>query len=283
MAGSVAQDAVARYLANRKPPEQPVTAKQRRLAEEAGQRRGEAANRYYADRGHPIASFQPTHTTRVKVDEKGNPVFGGDGDSAGPQQDWSSYLGMFGLPADVLKEINAIFQKTPDIGQAVVRAQAYVRGTPWYAQTYPGIREAIAKGIVRDEQDYRRKQNEFDQVFRQWTSNGITTSQYAQFLKEGVDAATVERRFAGDAFANAGRNDWQYLAGNFGEGRLSDDDVKALGRQQAGLGSARGINLQSMLEKAQQRLQRVSEGTLATLVGDALGAPQQDRRPDIGR
>lgn len=217
----------------------------------------------------------------------GRPPATGPGDSGGAGWDgvdFESYLGLFGLPADVLREITAIFKGDDDPQRAAQRAIAYVRGTSWYSQTYPGIQEAIAKGTVTNERDYRAKLNNFNQVFRQWTNQDIGLDQYAQYLKEGVDADTVGRRFAGDAFITANRGDIQYLSGNFGDGVLGQDDLQAYGRNQAGLGSARGVNIQTLLEKAQTRAQRVFEGTLATFNGGVQGELQKKQQlADIGR
>lgn len=248
---------------------------------------------YYGAVGKPVGRYPaPAHervtTTSVKVDENGNPVFpgggiGGDSATAKPA-DWSSYLGMFGLPNDVLREVNAIFQRTPDVQQATMLALAYARGTDWYKQAYPGIQEAIAKGIVRDERDYRAKRTQFDQVYRQWTNQGITDEQYAGFLREGVDPDTVARRFSGEAIADVNRNDWQYLSGAFGTGRLDEGQVQTLGRQAAGLDSPGGIALQKMIQDASVKLSRVFQGVLAT--GPLSGLERTQRQqtlPDIGR
>lgn len=278
-----ADDAITRYLNNRLAAQQPKppSAKQ---AEAAGQRRGEAANMYYAQRGHLIASLGPQTTSKVKVDENGNPVFGGGDTAGGKPPDWQQYLSMFGLPPDVLKEVNAIFQRTPDVSQATTLAVGYVRGTDWYKTAYPGIGEAIAKGLVRDERDYRAKMNEFDQVYRQWTNQGITAEQYAQHLQQGVDAGTVERQFAGGAIADASQNDWQHLAGAFGSGRLDQTQIRTLGNQAAGLSSPGGIALQKMIQDASMKLSRVFQGVLATgPMGGLERAQGRQTLPDIGR
>jgi hypothetical protein len=244
-------------------------------AEAAGQRRGEALNEAYAKLGYPVGLTTPYDSDpQPDPSQKGNVP-------GSAQQDWSSYLGLYGLPADVLKEINAIFAKTPDINQAVVIAQAYVRGTPWYGTTYPGIQEAMAKGIVRDEADYRAKMNDFNGLYRQYTNRDITGAEYADHLREGVDSTTVGRRFQGAAIADTYGQDWNYYEGNFGEGRLTGDEQTALGRQQAGLDSPLGLKVQRRLQMAQERVQKVFSGQLAQGQLSLLNRP--DGPADIGR
>jgi hypothetical protein len=210
----------------------------------------------------------------------GAPTAGGAVDAP---VDWSSYLGLYGLPPDVQKELNAIFQRTPDVNQATQLALAYVRGTPWYATTYPGINEAIAKGIVRDEAGYRAAQNGYNQVFRQYNNRDMTAAEFAGYLGEGVSADTVAKRFQGASIASVYGNDWQYAAGNFGEGKLGADELQAAGRQEAGLDSELGMRVQRRLQQAQDRIRAVFSGSLATSklaqpLGEQSGIPS-----DIGR
>jgi hypothetical protein len=198
--------------------------------------------------------------------------------------DWSSYLGLYGLPADVQKELNAIFTRTPDVTQATALALAYVRGTPWYSQTYPGIQEALAKGIVRNEADYRFQFNDWNQMTRQWTGNDLSSGEFADYLRQGVSKDTVAKRFEGAALATTYGNDWQYEAGAFGTGRLDAGQLKTLGEQSAGLQSNEGIGLQKMIEDAKKKLSRVFDGVLATGPLQGLGGEQQRAQsPDIGR
>lgn len=196
--------------------------------------------------------------------------------------DWSSYLGIFGLPADVQRELNAIFNRTPDVNQAVSLALAYVRGTPWYAQEYAGINEGIAKGIIRNEQDYRANRNAFTQVYQQYAQRDITADEYASYLREGVSSDVVGKRFQGASIASVYGNDWQYAMGNFGEGLLSSEEKTAFGRQSAGLDSELGMRIQRRLQQANERIKSVFSGSLAT---SQLKVPQiqQADTPDIGR
>jgi hypothetical protein len=262
----------------------PVAAKPPTAAQAAaaGARVGAATNQYYADKGYEVGGLNHVYDTQpqVTVDPvTGLPVSSKSGAAA---PDWSSYLGMYGLPADVQKELNAIFARTPDITQATQLAVAYVRGTPWYAQTYPGIQEAIAKGVIRDERDYRSRQNDFNQIYRQYAQRDITGEEYAQHLREGVTTDVVGRRFQGAALESAYGNDWQYAEGAFGEGRLNAEESKAYGQQAAGLDSPLGMRVQRRLQLAQERLKAVFSGQSA--VGQLSLLNQPGKSPaDIGR
>lgn len=205
---------------------------------------------------------------------------GGDGSTPAAPIDWTAYLGMYGLPTDVVAQISSIFSKTgDDVNRATQLALAYVRGTPWYATAYPGINAAMAKGLVRNEADYRARLNDFNQVYKQYAGRDITLAEYAQHLGTGVEAGTVGKQFEGAAYASTYGNDWQYLLGAFGDtGQATPDELKAAGEQQAGLSSPLGIKLQKRLSQAQQRIQAVFSGNLAL---GQLKLPDANRRPDI--
>lgn len=184
--------------------------------------------------------------------------------NSGGTVDWEAYLTDYGFPPEVKEQLRKIFQSTPDIGSAQAQALAYIRGTAWYDQTFPGIKDAIKMGIISDERDYRNNQNTFNQVYRQYTGKDLTPAEYAAALKEGITAETAARRFQGAANVQAYGNDWQYLAGNFGSGQLSSEDLKAQGEQQAGISTTRGTFLDKALKDAEARMRRAFEGVLAT-------------------
>lgn len=184
--------------------------------------------------------------------------------ATGNAGDWEAYITNYGFPPDVVAELRRIFQNTPDVQSAQAQALAYIRGTPWYEQTFPGIKDAIKMGIISDERDYRNNMNTFNQVYRQYTGRDLTAQEYAAALREGITAETAARRFQGAANVAAYGNDWQYLAGAFGQGRLSEADLKAQGEQQAGISTPRGTFLDKALQQAEQRMRRAFEGVLAT-------------------
>ena len=184
--------------------------------------------------------------------------------TTGNAADWEAYLTNYGFTEEIKRELRRIFQSTPDVQSAQAQALAYIRGTQWYDQTFPGIKDAIKMGIISDERDYRNNFNTFNQVYRQYTGRDLTAQEYANSLREGITAETAARRFQGAANVAAYGNDWQYLAGAFGPGRLSEADLKAQGEQQAGISTGRGTFLDKALQQAEARMRRAFEGVLAT-------------------
>ncbi len=184
--------------------------------------------------------------------------------SASAPVDWSSLLGIYGLPSDVQAKVNAIFAQTSDVNQATILAMAYVRGTPWYAQTYPGIGEGIAKGVVSNEADYRAYVNQLQQLNKQYYNTDISSQQVSDYLKSGYSVGHVGQLFQGHAYAQANANDVNYLLGAFGDGRPSTNDLETLGQENAGLDSVMGQKLQTALSKANQKFQAVFSGSAAT-------------------
>lgn len=146
--------------------------------------------------------------------------------------DWSAMLGEYGMPDQLVGELNRIFTTTGDLNQAIPIAQAYVRGTEWYAQTYPGIQQGINNGLFGDEQGYRSYQNVVDQLYQQYYGRPATPGEVAQYAKAGQNAAQVGNQFQSAAI----------------QGNLSDpmrawftpDELKAYADQAAGIDSALG-------------------------------------------
>jgi hypothetical protein len=162
---------------------------------------------------------------------------------------------------------------------------AYLRSTPWYAQTYRGIGHGIAKGIIGSESDYRAYVNSVQQSYRQYYGRDATGDEIEAFLAAGYAPGTIGQIGAGKAYVDANRGDIQYLAGAFGEGQLDDASLQAYGEEKAGRSSTMGIKLQGALDNALRKMSRVFEGQLATsaLGMDSLSQTQQrQRRPDVG-
>lgn len=178
-----------------------------------------------------------------------------------PAADYSNFLGVYGLPVDVQNKVAQIFGNTPDVSQATALAMAYVRGTTWYAQTYPGIQEGIAKGVISNEADYRNYLNNVNNLTKQYYNRDVSGAEIAGYLKSGYDASYVGKIYGGDAFVNANRNNIQYLSGAFGDtGQLTGDQLTALGRENSGIDTVLGQKLQNALQITQQRFQKVFQG-----------------------
>jgi hypothetical protein len=188
--------------------------------------------------------------------------------------------------------VSELFRTITDPNAAVAAAMAYVRGTPWYAATFPGINQGIQAGLFTDERGYRQYRNALDSVYRQWTGNPLTAEALTAALGEGVDPDIVNRRFSGKAFVEANREDLRYYSGAFGNegGMLSEDEMQRYGQHEAGLGTPGGLGavIQRQVAQAMQRAQRAFEGVaaspqLALTDRGALFSPslRKGGRPDI--
>lgn len=191
---------------------------------------------------------------------------GGGGDGA-PDIDWASvYFGSYGLPADLINQINELGKKygtsNPDV--FFQSAQNTIRGSDWFKTTYPGFFAGVKAGIFQNEQGYRDYVNNLNGVYKQYTGKVVSSGDVEAALNEGVSTDIVGRRFAGQAYVNANRNDIQYVEGAFDTGQLSESELKAYGQEQAGIDTPLGQQLQRRLNLAQQRLKTVFSGSLAT-------------------
>jgi len=205
-----------------------------------------------------------------------------------PQLDWAtSFFSSLGLPPDVVGKVNQIFSQYSDTTAATAAAMGYIRGTPWYATTYPGIGDAIAKGLVTDESGYRGLLNQQTQIYKQYMGRDISSAEFAANLTEGASSQTIGGRLQGAALAGTYGNDWQYKLGAFGDGQATPDQLQALGQETGGLDTPLGQQMKRRLDMAQQRLQGVFSGSLATpslsMVNGRLSAPGLGggAKPDI--
>jgi hypothetical protein len=214
-----------------------------------------------------------------------NPGGTSTGSSSGPT-DYSSMLGIYGLPPDVAAKVQQIFSQATDVSQATALALAYIRGTSWYAKTYPGIQEGLANGTVSNEADYRQYLNNVNILAKQYLGRDISGQELAGYLHQGFNVDRISRIFQGGAIAQTNGQDWRYATGAFDEnGRLTGDEQAALGQEQAGIDTALGQRVQRRLALAQQRMQTVFGGSLATpglstsggrLASTTLGAKAPD-------
>jgi hypothetical protein len=231
---------------------------------------------------HPPIVITPGGTTMPGAN-------GTPGTTPADETDWAQfYFGSLGLPADVIAKIDDIFRKNDDPTAASQIALAYIRGTPWYAQTFPGIQEGMKLGIVGDERDYRAYVNAINQQSINYQGRAISGSEIGAFLTNGLSVDTVTRQYAGAADINVNRNDYQYYAGNFGDGQLTNPELTGLGQQNAGLGNTVGLRVQRALAMASQRAQKIFDGPLSTpslsLNKGGLSAPSlSTNQNDIAR
>jgi len=203
--------------------------------------------------------------------------------------DLGSFLNIYGLPTDVQSKVNQIFANTADVNQATSLAMAYIRGTPWYAQTYPGIQEGIAKGVINDESGYRNYLNQVNGLTQQYQGRQVGSDELAGYLQNGYSPTHVGQLYAGKAYVNANQNDIQQAAGAMdSQGQFTGTELTALGNENAGLDSELGQRIQNRFNIAKQRIQTAFSSSLATpglstsggrLQATSLGG---NTTPDVG-
>jgi hypothetical protein len=155
--------------------------------------------------------------------------------------DLGSFLNIYGLPTEVQSKVNQIFASTADVNQATSLAMAYIRGTPWYAQTYPGIQEGIAKGVIGNEADYRNYLNNVNGLTQQYQGRPVGSDELAGYLQNGFSVDHVSRLYAGKAYVGANRNDIQYTTGAFdsqGQGSATKNSPRSETRTPASTASS---------------------------------------------
>jgi hypothetical protein len=198
-----------------------------------------------------------------------------------------TYFSGLGLPPDVAAQINTIFSKYSDVNEATAVALSYIRGTPWYAQTYPGISYGIQHGIIANESDYRQYVTSIDTQAQRYLGRHISGDEITGYLSQGISPGVVGQQYAGQANIQAFGGDYKYALGAFGEGQPSAADLTALGQEKAGLDSTIGQRMQRALDQANQRLSSIFQGTSATpslSTSGGLSAPSllgQRQKPDL--
>lgn len=192
-----------------------------------------------------------------------------------PPLDWQQYLTNWGFPADVTGELDRIFRTYPDANSASAAALAYIRGTQWYSDTFPGIQEGEKLGVISDEQGYRAYTNQLNDIYHRYTGGTVTGSQVANALAGGFSANHVEQQFAGTAYASAYGPEAQFDLGAFdSQGQLSASQLQSYGENQVGLSNNLGVDIDRRVQLAKQKLQGIFQGQFA---GANFSANQQGR------
>ena len=223
----------------------------------------------------------------------GGSTSGGGSTSPDPTalaNDWyKAFFSNFGVPADVQNSLIDILKKyasDPSIAQTL--ATQYLRTTPWYQTTFPGFSAGVSNGIFTDETGYRNYLNSINSVYNQYLGRHVSGDELTALLNEGAAPQLVANRFQGQAYIQANSPEIQYLGGAFGNGRLTQDQLTALGNENAGIDTAQGQLQQKILAKAQQIQQKLFTGQLATpnlsLGANGLGASSllgTNQKPDV--
>lgn len=181
-----------------------------------------------------------------------------------PPLDWHAYLTNWGFTSDIVTELDRIFRTYSDPSQASAAAIAYVRGTDWYATTFPGIQAGMKLGVISDEASYRAYTNQLNDLYHRYYNRDVTGADVTAALTSGFSVQHVDAHFQGQAYVSANKSDIQGALGAFdSQGVATDDQLSALGDQQAGLDNLLGPEVQRRIDLAKQKMAGVFQGTLA--------------------
>lgn len=157
--------------------------------------------------------------------------------------DWSSLLGIYGMDADVVAEINRIFTITGgNLQQAIPIAQAYIRGTAWYARNYPSIQAGINAGLFDDERGYRVYQNQVNQIYAQYYGRPATAAEAAGYMAQGRSIQQVAAVFQANALAGTISDPLKQL--------FTPEELQAYMNETAGIDTALGQEITQKAEMA---------------------------------
>lgn len=198
---------------------------------------------------------------------------------------WKSWLEDWGFPSEVVNKLDSMArQYTPAQAELFARdAIMYLRGTDWHKQTFAGFAEGYKSGLFTDERQYRAYVQNANDLYQRFYKRNISTDELVSTFSKGYNPQRLANELEAVAYANANRNELQYLSGNFGEGRLDEEGLLSIGRQQAGISNALGTDLLNRVGQAQSRLRRIFEGTLATGTLRGTSVATGTNLSDIGR
>jgi hypothetical protein len=152
---------------------------------------------------------------------------------APPTVDWSNVLGVYGLPPDVITAVNNIWATSGfDVTTAEPLIMSYLRGTSWYAQTYPGIQQGEAAGLFSDEQGYVAYESQVNTLYKQYYGRNATAAEVAAYVKSGQSISQIGNLFQSQAFQ-----------GNISDplkGIFTQQELQAYSDEQSGIDSALG-------------------------------------------
>ena len=177
---------------------------------------------------------------------------------------------------------------------AAALGENYLRGTTWFQNTFPGFNQGLTAGLFTDETGYRSYVNELNQSTQQYLGRAVTSNEVVTALGQGRSSQMYANYLQGAAYTQTLAPEAQYEAGAFtAEGRLSQADLTAYGNEKAGIDTAQGQAITQRLQLANQKMQKIFQGTLATpsltlgpqgLYSPDLQGAKQGRggTPDIG-
>jgi hypothetical protein len=142
------------------------------------------------------------------------------------------------MPSDVIANLNQILSTSlnPDgsinTSEAVELAQAYVRGTSWYAQTYPGIQQGIDAGLFNDESGYMAYENQVNQIYQQYWGRPATSAELNAHITSGQSVSQISNQFQSGAIQQNFSDPLKAI--------FTTSELQAFANEQAGIDTALG-------------------------------------------
>lgn len=213
--------------------------------------------------------------------------------SGGGGTDYSALFAAFGMPQQMIQQINNLMAKLISSGMDATTAYDdiiaeirggqiggnYQNGQSWYQVTYAGIQYGMATGLLdssNPEASYRDYVNAINNYYKEYFGRDATSAEIVAYLQGGLSVTTVGQQLKGQSYANAYSNSdanaqgysWNALLGAFGnlpngEKSLSSDEATAIGESMTGYSTPLGDQLAKQLQTATLRLQTIFKGTLA--------------------
>lgn len=236
-------------------------------------------------------SYGGTRPRTPAADSGGGGGGGGDTPPA-PPIDWAQvYFGQYNLPSDLISQIETFGKQYGTTNPDVFYNSALnaIRGSQWFATTYPGFAAGVRAGLFTDENGYRGYVGNLNSVYQQYLGRSVSGDETAAALAQGATPGLIGNQFQGDAIAKTQGSQWQYLTGAFDStGALTGAEQTAYGREQAGIDTPLGQMVQNRVKLAMGRANALFGGTLATpslstSAAGRLSAPSLGAgTPDVG-
>lgn len=190
-----------------------------------------------------------------------------------------------GLPPELQERVAEFLRNGDEDG-----AMSFIRASAWYRDAYAGIQELMQAGIISNwanpEQEYATWKNNVMSTYQRYYGRVPTIEEIRNLGIRGLGAQQIEQVGAGHSYVEAHRPELSYLSAAFGSGgALTEEELKAYGEQQSGLGSTLGEKIKAKVELTMKKMESVFKGVQGSSIGfeQSLGETVKRRqRSDIG-
>lgn len=240
-----------------------------------------------SDRLHLPSSATSNSQGQTMVQPFVNPL---TGERNNPSLNWQQYLANWGFPPDVVNQLDALAkQYASDPAGFQAAALAYIRGTDWYKQTFPGIGAGESKGLFGDEAGYRKYVADATNAYQRFLGRAPSSQEIANYINMGYDPSQIGEHVQGVAYLKDPNNRFNidYTLGAFDSQKVDKSQYGNLADAMFGLDNAKGDALLNRLQAAQQKFTRIFQGVAATPAVSLLNSGQlsekdANNRPDVG-